>query len=132
MRFKFIYIYIFLFLFSCTQDMKIIKKTSQVREPTYSSRGFALIYEDSIFKSKIVNKKLNNDEIKVLHDSLKKGTFVKITNPDNHNFVNTKIAKRANYPKIFNLVISRKIAEILELDYENPYVEFREIKKTWQ
>ena len=55
MKFNLNYIYLFVFLFSCTQDMKIIKKHPkvQVREPTYSSIGFALIYEDSIFESKI-------------------------------------------------------------------------------
>ena len=72
MKFNLSYIYIFVFLFSCTQDMKIIKKISKVSEPTYSSKGFALIYEDSIFESKIVNKKLNNDQNYVLHPFLKK------------------------------------------------------------
>jgi len=63
MKFNLNYIYLFVFLFSCTQDMKIIKKHPKVIEPTYSSKGFALIYEDSIFESNIVNKKLNNNQL---------------------------------------------------------------------
>ena len=49
MKFKLIYIHIFVFLFSCTQDMKIMKKPSKIEEPTYSSKGFALIYDNSDF-----------------------------------------------------------------------------------
>ena len=63
MKFNLSYIYIFVFLFSCTQDMKIMKKPLKIQEPTYSSKGFALIYDNSIFESKIVNKKLNNVKI---------------------------------------------------------------------
>ena len=39
----FFFLDIFVFLFSCTQDMKIMKKTPKIKEPTYSSKGFALI-----------------------------------------------------------------------------------------
>ena len=56
MKFNLSYIYIFVFLFSCTQDMKIIKIHSKVRESTYSSKGFALVYEDSLLVNNIVNK----------------------------------------------------------------------------
>ena len=54
--------------------MIIIKKNSNVKEPTYFSKGFALIYEDSSFKNKIVNKKLYNDQNYVLHSFLKNNT----------------------------------------------------------
>ena len=33
------------------------------------------------------------------------------------------------YPNIFNIVLSKKIATILELNLDNPYVEVFEIKK---
>ena len=128
MKFNFGYIYIFIFLFSCTQDMKIIKKTSQVREPTYSSRGFALIYEDSIFKSKIVNKKLNNDQNYVLHSFLKNNTTVNISNPFNNKSLTAKVRKTFKYPSIYNIVITKKMADILDLDINNPYVEVLTIK----
>ena len=62
MKFNFTYTYIFVFLFSCTQDMKIMKKPSKIVQPTYSSKGFALIYDKSAFESKIVDQKLNNSQ----------------------------------------------------------------------
>ena len=96
----------------------------------YSSSGFALVYEDSLYKQKIVNRKINNNEdIKVMHSLLKTNTPIKIINPDNSKFIETRIYKKANYPKIFTIVVSEKIASILELDLDNPLVEVIEIKK---
>ena len=131
MKFNLIYIYIFIFLFSCTQDMKIIKKHSKVkvREPTYSSKGFALIYEDSIFERKIVNKKLNNDQNYVLHSFLKNNTLVVISNPFNSKSLTAKVRKTYKYPSIYNIVITKKMADNLDLDINNPYVEVLTIKK---
>ena len=54
---------------------------------------------------------------------------MKIINPANLKEVVTKIYRKSSYPKIFNSVISQKIALILELDQENPYVEIIETKK---
>ena len=111
--------------------MKIIKKHSKVkvREPTYSSKGFALIYEDSIFERKIVNKKLNNDQNYVLHSFLKNNTLVVISNPFNSKSLTAKVRKTYKYPSIYNIVITKKMADNLDLDINNPYVEVFTIKK---
>ena len=95
----------------------------------YSSSGFVLIYEDILYEEKVVNKKLNNENLLVMHNQLKMNTPIKIINPDNLKSVETKIYKKANYPNIFNMVISKKIASILELDTSNPFVEIIEVKK---
>ena len=63
-----------------------------------------------------------------MHSQLKTNTPLKIINPVNSKVIETKIYKKAKYPKIFNVVISKKIASILELDVNNPYVEIIEIK----
>ena len=111
-------------LYSCA-DYRIEKKEKLY----YSSSGFALIYEDNLYLQKVVNKKINNEDLSVMHNLLKINTPVRIINPDNLKVIETKIYKRANYPKIFNVVISQKIASILELDANNPFVEIIEIKK---
>ena len=137
MKFNLRFIYIFVFLFSCTQDMKIIKKISKVSEPTYSSvseptyssKGFALIYEDSIFEHKIVNRKLNNDQNYVLHPFLKNDTLVIISNPFNSKSLTAKVKKTFKYPSVYNIVITKKMAENLDLDINNPYVEVFTVKK---
>ena len=97
MKFNLNYIYFLLFLFSCTQDMlkAIIKENPKVTEPTYSSKGFALIYDDLIFEKKIVNKKLNNNQNYVLQSFLKNDTLVKISNPFNSKLLTAKVKKNS-------------------------------------
>ena len=95
----------------------------------YASSGFVLIYEDILYDQKTVNKKLDNEDLSVMHNQLRMNTPIKIINPDNLKSIETKIYKRGNYPKIFNMVISKKIASILELDMNNPFVEIIEVKK---
>ena len=118
----------FIALYSCA-DYKTNKETQKKEKQYYSSSGFALIYDDELFIQKIINKKINNEDIKVMHSQLKVNTPLKIINPVNSKVIETKIYRNANYPKIFNIVISKKIASILELDVNNPYVEVIEVKK---
>ena len=118
----------FIALYSCA-DYKTNKGTQKDEKQYYSSSGFALIYDDDLFLQKIINKKINNEDIRAMHSQLKTNTPLKIINPLNLKTVETKIYKQAKYPKIFNVVISKKIASILELDLNNPYVEIVELKK---
>ena len=117
-----------LLLYSCA-EYNIEKSTQRKNKQYYSSSGFALIYDESFYKDKVVSKKINNEEIIVMHNTLKRNTPVKIINPENSKIIETKIFKRTNYPNIFNAVVSKKIASILELDTDNPYIEIMELKK---
>ena len=83
----------------------------------------------SVKEVKLLNKKMNNDKIHVIHNILKKNTPIRITNPENSKVVETKIYNKSIYPEIFTVVVSEKIANLLELDFENPYVEIIEVKK---
>ena len=115
-------------LYSCA-DYNVNNSVQKKVRQYYSSSGFALIYEDNLYIQKVVNKKINNEDIKVMHSLLKTNTPIKIINPANLKVIETKIYKKANYPKIFTIVISEKIASILELDIDNPFVEVIEVKK---
>ena len=106
-----------------TNNIKNIEKNY------HESSGFALIYDEKLYHEKIINKKINNENIIAMHNAIKINTRIKITNPFNNKTIETKIHKRANYPSIFNIVISKEIANILELSKENPFVEINEIKK---
>ena len=117
-----------IFLNSCA-DYKTDRTLKKKEKKYYSSLGFALIYSDHHYLNKVVNKKIKNNDSVAMHNLLKINTPIKIINPDNSKFIETKIYKRADYPKIFNVVISRKIASFLELDFNNPYVEIIEVKK---
>ena len=115
-------------LYSCA-DYNVNKVKHKKVKQYYSSSGFALIYEDNLYTQKILNKKINNEDIKVLHNLLKTNTPIRIINPANSKVIETKIYKKTNYPKIFTIVVSEKIATILELDLDNPFVEVIEVKK---
>ncbi len=115
-------------LYSCA-DYNVNKVKHKKVKQYYSSSGFALIYEDNLYKKKILNKKINNGEIKVMHNLLKMNTAIRIINPANSKVIETKTYKKVNYPKIFTIVVSKKIASILELDLDNPFVEVIEVKK---
>ena len=115
-------------LYSCA-DYSVNKAKQSREKQYYSSKGFALVYEDDLYKQKVINKKINNEDILVMHSFLKINTPIKIINPYNSKIIETKIYRKASYPKIFNSVISKKIALVLELDFNNPYVEIIEIKK---
>ena len=126
---KKIKIYISLFLICLITGCATQSTKHKAEKIYYSSSGFALIYNDLDYKNGAVSRKLNNEKIGTIHSILKPFTSVKIINPENSNFIETKITKKGNYSNIFNIVLTKEIAKILELDADNPYVEIFEIKK---
>ena len=130
MKLKKIFISSILFLTLCScADFKVNKSGKNIEKKYYDSHGFTLIYTDNLYKDKIVKKKLNNNNIEVIHSFLKPKTPIKIINPENGISIDTNVTKKTSFPKIFNSVITEKIALILKLNTENPYIEIREVKK---
>ena len=129
----------FILLLGACADYKTDKPKQIKEKKFYSSSGFALIYGAGLFEEGGIDRKLNNNEIVdnilnnqqilTMHSSLKRNTVIQIINPVSAKVVETKIFKEANYPRIFNIVLSKKIATILELDVDNPFVEIFEVKK---
>ena len=76
MKFKFIIL--FLLVFSCSPQL-----TTLNQKMTYSSKGFAYIYNEDDFNSKIIKGKMNNEIMQISHQNLKTGTLIKILNPRN-------------------------------------------------
>ena len=72
---------------------------------------------------------MNNDNFEVAHRILKPGTIVRITNPSNKNSMVTKIKKRAEFPTLYNLLISKSIADKLDLKSNDPFIELISVKK---
>tara|TARA_B100000686_G_scaffold94763_1_gene101243 strand:+ start:4312 stop:5067 length:756 start_codon:yes stop_codon:yes gene_type:complete len=127
---KFLYsIFLLLIFISSCADYKSIKTKASVDKKLYSSKGFILVYNDSLKKSGLIKKKINNNEDQMIHSFLKAKTPVRITNLENMKSYETVVTKKSTYPKIFNGLISKKIANEIELDLNNPYVEILEIKK---
>ena len=126
---KFKYFFLIFFLFSCVEDVKLINRNNIQVKKTFISKGFTLIYNDNLIKKKTIKKRIDGREYVILHSFLERNTYVKILNPINSKTVIAKVKYKTNYPIIYNSVITNRIAEELELNYEDPYVEIIEIRK---
>ena len=130
MKFKHIYILIYsiVLLNGCAtgtyQSSKISEDSIQ-----QSGKGFVLIYDESLNEEKIIRKKIKNDHLVVIHNTIKKNSYVDIFNPKNSKSLKAKVVANDDYPPIYKIIVSKKIAQTLELDINNPYVEFFVIRK---
>ena len=89
----------------------------------FSNRGFTLVFDESLKKNKIINKKIENRSLIVFQRNLKKNTNVKITNLLNNKSILAKVGVNSRYPNFYNSVISKRIFKELELDKGEPYIE---------
>ena len=58
MHYKIIISFTFLFLFSCVKQPTIKDNSSVQKISSFSNKGFALVYNNNLFKEKIVKGKL--------------------------------------------------------------------------
>ena len=114
-------------MFSCDQNPKKINYESGFKN--YSNKGFTLIYDEKLFKSKDLNRKMNDRSLLVFSNALKKETPVKITNLINGKYLIAKVGKKTRYPEFYNSVISKRIAEDLSLDVNQPYIELKTLEQ---
>ena len=122
MKFKFIIL--FLLVFSCSPHL-----TTLNQKMTYSSKGFAYIYNEDDFNSKIIKGKMNNEIMQISHQNLKTGTLIKILNPRNKQSIVLKNIKRIKYPDFYKILITKPVADKLDLNQKLPILEIEEIKK---
>ena len=71
---RLILLLLFLPQLSGCADYKSNKTNQDNIKQYYSSSGFVLIYDESLYEQKIVSKKLNNEDLLVLHSVLKSNT----------------------------------------------------------
>ena len=124
-----LFIVIFLFLTNCTTKSLVKKKPDVFITNGFSNKGFALVYSEDIFKKKIINKKINDRSLIIFQKNLKINTKVKITNILNNKSLVGTVGKNSVYPSFNNAVLSKRIAEELDLDINQPYIEILEILK---
>ena len=124
MQFKYIIIFLILILTSCDAYNVDSKKISNNFEKKYSNSGFTLIYNESLDL-----KRLDNRSLSILHKTLKKNSSVKVTNPLNNKSLIATVKSKDDFSNFYNSVISTRIAETLELDLNEPYIEITLISK---
>ena len=124
------YILIFIIFASCTTIEKVPSiSTNQIKSDSFISRGFTLVYKDSLKDDKIISKKLDKRSLIIFQKNLKKGSSVKITNLLNNKSLIVKVGDNAVYPDFFNSVISERIFIDLEIDNSEPYVKIYEVNQ---
>ncbi len=116
-----------LFLFGCEKKINNeVKKLDFKIDNRYKNSGFALIYSDELKNI----KKLESRSLTIYHKSLKKRSTVKITNPNNDKYLIAEVkSNKVEFSNFYNSILSLRIAEELELDHEEPYIEIIQITK---
>ena len=116
-----------LFIFSCNQSTFNNKTNIDLEiKNKYKNSGFALISNDELKDI----KKLDFRSLEIYHNTLKKKSVVKITNPDNGKYLLATVkSNRIKFSNFYNSVLSLRIAEELELDFKEPYIEIILISK---
>ena len=79
--------------------------------------------------NKIIKGKMNNEKLQISHQSLKTGSYLMISNPSNKKSIILKNTKRIRYPEFYKILITKSVAEKLNLRNELPLIEINEIKK---
>ena len=127
MIYRLIQVLIFcLLLLGCEQAKNTLKNDNLKVEHKYRNSGFALVYKD---KLKDI-KKLETRSLNIYHKSLKKRSIVKITNPKNDKYLLAEVkSNRVKFSNFYNSVLSLRIAEELELDFDEPFVELILVSK---
>ena len=127
-NFRFILvIFVYLLLGGCEQaKINNSKKINIDFENKYKNIGFALIYNDNLEDI----KKLDVRSLNIYHKYLKRKSLVKITNPENGNSLIAEVkSNRVKFSDFYNSILTPRIAEMLELNLKEPYVEIVLISK---
>ena len=121
---KFLTILLILFLTACQQfddNKKVVNYSNYLK---YSNTGFTLIYDEQLKKDNKISKKIDNRALVIFHKKIKKNSFVKITNPVNDKSIIAKvISNNIKFSDFYNSVITKRIANELSIDLNEPYID---------
>ena len=122
-----ILIFFCILLSNCTTTTLDKNKPNETIVNGYSNKGFALVYSNDLYKQKIIDKKIDERSLIIFQKKLKINTQVKITNIMNGKTIIGRVGRNSYYPSFNNSVISLRIAQELDLDVNEPYIEILEI-----
>ncbi len=113
-----------LLLTSCSQNFNNLESNK-----SFSSKGFAYIYNDKDFTEKIIKRKLDNNAFEIAHNNLRPGSLIKIINVKTNDSIILKNSKRFDYPNFYKIIITKPVADEINLKTDLPLVEIIELKK---
>ena len=126
MNYKIFIIFIFFAFSGCKLDT--INKKVNYDNNIFINKGFTLIYSDELIKDKITKKKIDDRSLDIHHSYLSKGTKVKITNLLNNKSIVGNVSTRIKNLNFYNSIVSQRISDELDINYNQPYIEIKEIK----
>ena len=112
---------------NCTATTLTKNKTSVSLDNPFINKGFSLIYNDDHYNSKTISNKIDERSLVIFQKNLKKDTIVKITNILNSKSIIGTVGSNADYPSFNNSVVSIRIADEINLNENEPYVEILEV-----
>ena len=118
----------FIFLTNCTSPIIKNKKSISLDNP-FINKGFSLVYNDDLYNNKIISKKIDERSLIIFQKNLKRNTIVKITNILNNKSIIGTVGSNANYPSFNNAILSVRIANEIDLNENEPYVQILEIQQ---
>lgn len=121
-----IFIFFIFFIYGCEPINVKNKKLNFEIENRYKNSGFALIYNDQLDDIKEIEPR----SLMIYHKNLKKKSMVKITNPINGLSLIAEVkSNKIKFSNFYNAVLSDRIAQTLELDEKEPYINIVLISK---
>ncbi len=130
MPFKILNFLFFLLLLSCSTK-QVDQQTEIINTKNFFiNKGFTIVYDEQLYKEKLVNRKIEERSLIIFQRNLKTNTSVKITNLLNSKYLIATVGKKTKYPFFYNSVISKRIKKNLEIDENEPYIEIKEIIPT--
>jgi len=127
MNYKYFLILFFFTISGCSTYTVTDNEINLLTKSNFKNKGFTLIYDDNLFKQKIISKKIDNRSLIIFQKNLRKGTTVRVKNILNQKTIIAKVGSKSKYPLFNNSVISNRISKEIDLDPNEPYVEIFEI-----
>ena len=122
MNYKNLLLFLF-FLTNCTVQ------STQYSENIFSNRGFVLLYDESLIEKKLLRKPLDDRSLEIVHNTLSKGTKVRIINLLNNKSTNAIVKTKNKKLFFYNSIFSKRIFDELDISLKEPYVEISKIRE---
>mgnify|MGYP006872178699 CR=1 FL=1 len=107
---------ILFFLTSCTAQ------STRYSENIFSNRGFVLLYDESLIEKKLLRKPLDDRSLEIVHNTLSKGTKVRIINLLNNKSTNAIVKTKNKNLFFYNSLFSKRIFAYLYISLQSPSI----------
>ena len=116
-------LFILFFLTSCTVN------STQYSDNIFSNRGFVLLYDESLIEKKLLKKPLDERSLEIIHNTLSRGTKVRIINLLNNKSTNAIVKTKNKNLSFYNSIFSKRIFDELDIILKEPYVEISKLRE---